>query len=244
MTSGHPGYATRSGRRVTFMRHLPPATIQDLAPVHTVLLCDSTTVSRQGIQRALRNGGVTVVAVATSARHALRCLERHPTSIVLVDVDLFPAPSAIDVIGRASDAGAVPIAFDSYPRPDKALSVIRAGARGYLTKDQPAQTWLRMISAASRGEAVLSREMTGVLLEAWRTSIAAVRPHARTPLSNREWEVLVRVAEGKTNRDIAAELCITAETARNHVSRILTKLNLPNRTAAASRYRDLIAKSA
>lgn len=188
----------------------------------------------------LAGRGITIEAVATSARDALVCLVDHRSSVVLVDVDLFPIPNALEVIARARELGALPIAFDSRPRPKTMLAVLGAGAHGYLTTDRSTQAWEHTISAVCRGEVAFSRAMARVVVDEWRSAVGGV-PSPPVPLSKREWQVFARIAEGKTNRDIAAELCITAETTRNHVSHILAKLGLPNRTAAAVRYHGLVS---
>jgi DNA-binding NarL/FixJ family response regulator len=87
--------------------------------------------------------------------------------------------------------------------------------------------------------------MTTQLIEAYRGRLGAHALAALAPTSNRlttrEWEILAKVADGKTNRAVAEELCISVETVRTHVSSILTKLGTPNRSAAAVKYHQLVA---
>jgi NarL family two-component system response regulator LiaR len=90
----------------------------------------------------------------------------------------------------------------------------------------------------------MSSELTARVIEAYREMLSSrdlvgLRP-SDARLTSREWDVLTRVAEGKTNRAVAAELFISVETVRTHVSNILTKLQAPNRSAAAAKYHQLV----
>jgi DNA-binding NarL/FixJ family response regulator len=208
-------------------------------------VCDSSEISRVGIARSLEAHDLAVTAYAHDRASALVLVRRGCPAIVLVDMGLRPTPmGALDVIAAAHLAGCTPIATGVDAAPDHVFAALRAGARGYLTKDLPPSAWAGAIRAAARGETPLSRSVTALLVERFRSQ-AALSLHELIPsdrrLTRREWDVLEHVATGKTNRAVAAELTISLETVRTHVSNILTKLDAPSRSAAAARYVELRA---
>ena len=206
-----------------------------------VAVCDPNEISRLGIAQALGDHGFVVVGVAGDCDAAIDLLQGGP-QVFLVDV---VAPG-LELLARAAqDAGCVVIGTGTAAGSDLAFAGLRAGAVGYLTKDLPAKAWAAAVRAAMRGEAPISRAMTTQLIEAYRTRVSARALAGLAPsphrLTTREWEILARVADGKTNRAVAEELCISVETVRTHVSSILSKLETPNRSAAAVKYHQLVA---
>lgn len=208
----------------------------------SVAVCDPNEISRIGIVLALQRSQVQVSGSASDLNDSLRLAASAP-DVMLVDVGL----SGFDeVIRAATEGGAKVIAIGAVVAADDALAAIRAGACGYLTKNLPVPAWMAAIRAALRGEAPLSRSMTAQLVDAFRrqgspkegSQLALHLPSERR-LTRREWEVLGRVAEGVTNREVAGELCLSVETVRTHVSNILAKLEAPNRAAAAAKYQQL-----
>ncbi|HET7171146.1 MAG TPA: response regulator transcription factor [Gaiellales bacterium] len=216
------------------------------AKLITVGVCDAAEITRVGIARALARHGVDVVAEAGDRAGALQIARSARASVMLVDLNLPPAPeSAFAVIGAVRDAGTIPIAVGIEGAPEGLFTALRAGAAGYLTKDLPSSAWAGAIAAAVRGETPISRAMTALLVERYRqeavrTPVAAIMP-SDCRLTRRELDVLRCVAQGLTNRRVAAELSISVETVRSHVSNILAKLEAPSRTAAAARYHELTA---
>ncbi len=217
-----------------------------LAQAITVAVCDAGEISRVGIARSLARHGLDVVAEATDRTAALRVARAGAATVVLVDLNLPPAPeAAFAVVAAARDAGAIAIAVGVEGAPDGLFTALRSGAAGYLTKDLPSSSWAGAIAAAVRGETPLSRAMTAMLVARFRDDYerepaAAILPSERR-LTRRELDVLRCVAKGYTNRRVAAELSISVETVRSHVSNILAKLEAPSRTAAAARYHELTA---
>jgi NarL family two-component system response regulator LiaR len=217
-----------------------------LAQAITVAVCDAGEISRVGIARSLARHGLDVVAEATDRMAALRVARAGAATVVLVDLSLPPAPeAAFAVVAAARDAGAIAIAVGVEGAPDGLFTALRSGAEGYLTKDLPSSSWAGAIAAAVRGETPLSRAMTAMLVARFRDDherepAAAILPSERR-LTRRELDVLRCVAKGYTNRRVAAELSISVETVRSHVSNILAKLEAPSRTAAAARYHELTA---
>lgn len=214
--------------------------------VITVAVCDAGEIARVGIARSLARHGLEVVAEASDRSGALRIARSGRAAVVLVDMSLPPAPeAAFAVLAAANDSGTIAIAVGVDGAPDGLFTALRAGAAGYLTKDLPSSSWAGAIAAAVRGEAPISRAMTALLVERYRQDVERVPVAAILPsscrLTPRELDVLRCVAQGLTNRDVAAELSISVETVRSHVSNILAKLEAPSRTAAAARYHELTA---
>ena len=212
----------------------------------TVAICDSSEISRIGISSSLREHGLRVVAEANDLDSALRLLAAKPAQVVLVDVSLPPQPKAAGkVMAAAAAAGLTVIAVGVEGSPERIFPALRAGASGYLTKDMPGRAWSDAIQAAVRGEAPLSRSMTAMLIEEFRSQAEAAPLSELLPsdrrLTRREWQVLSCIADGRTNRGVADELSISVETVRTHVSNILSKLDAPNRSAAAAKYQQLRA---
>jgi two-component system, NarL family, response regulator LiaR len=206
-----------------------------------VIVCDSSEIARIGIATSLRRFGIEVVAIAGTGTGAAAALDRRQADLLLIDVTLTDADP---VIRHAVACGVIVIGIGVEAGTDRPFAALIAGAVGYLTKDLPAEDWSEGIKAAMRGEAPLSRRMTAQLVEAYRNSSSAhdlirLRP-SDARLTAREWDVLTRVAEGKTNRAVATELFISVETVRTHVSNILAKLQAPNRSAAAAKYHQLV----
>jgi DNA-binding NarL/FixJ family response regulator len=206
-----------------------------------VLVCDGSEIARLGIATALDSHGVKVVATADRSELALVKLDQGRINLMLIDVNL---PDSEKAISHAVEKGVIVLGIGVEAADEGPFAALVAGAVGYLTKDLPASEWVEGINAAMRGEAPLSRRMTTRLVEAYRNSrsssdLIRIAP-SDSRLTTREWDILTRVAEGKTNRAVAAELFISVETVRTHVSSILSKLQAPNRSAAAAKYHQLV----
>jgi DNA-binding NarL/FixJ family response regulator len=205
-----------------------------------VAICDPSEIARLGIARVLQAEGLSVVGCAGDAGAAAMLLGHKP-AVLLVDVS---CAGLEDLIQRATGQGCIVIGTGVEAGDDRAFAGLVAGASGYLTKDLPARAWAEAVRAALRGEAPLSRAMTARLVAAYRSRVAgaplSLMP-SETRLTKREWEILGRVAAGETNRAVAEQLCISVETVRTHVSSILTKLEAPNRSAAAVKYHQLVS---
>ena len=157
--------------------------------------------------------------------------------VVLMDVRL----SSDDDLGGVEAArrllsespGPQVLMFSSYSERETVLASIMAGASGYLTKNVRHAQLVDAIRTTARGESLLDPRVAGLVVKHLRDA----SPQAEGPesaLSPREREVLALIAEGMTNRQIAAQLVISEHTARNHVASILDKLGLSSRAAAAA----------
>jgi DNA-binding NarL/FixJ family response regulator len=207
-------------------------------------VADPSEISRVGIARSLAPLGIEVVAEASRLADTVRMVNAGKLDALLVDMELSPAPSGVaDAIAAAAKRGIPAVATGVDGSPPQVLAAVRAGAAGYLTKDLPPTAWAGSLRAVVRGEAAFSRRLTTALVEELRSHFERVEMVEQLPsdrrLTKREWQVLEQVADGRTNRDVAEALCISAETVRSHVSNILAKLETPNRSAAAARYQQL-----
>jgi len=211
-----------------------------------VAVFDAGEIARMGARLALERHGIVVTGEAQDEASALAALAADAYDVVLVDVGLPPAPAtALALIAAVSSSGGHPVAMGTVADPDTVFAALRAGAAGYLTKEMPAAAWGRAVAAAARGETSVPRAITALLVDYVRTHsaktpLAALMPSAQR-LTKRELAVLESVARGNTNRAVAAELSISVETVRSHVSHILAKLGTPTRGGAVARYHELRA---
>jgi DNA-binding NarL/FixJ family response regulator len=132
------------------------------------------------------------------------------------------------------------VALTTFEDDELVFEVLRAGAVGYLLKDAPVARLVEAILAAARGESVLQPSVASkVIAELARRSSPPAAPSALDKLSERERDVLRLLARGASNKEIAAALFVTEGTVKNHVTSILAKLEVADRTQAALRAREL-----
>lgn len=205
-----------------------------------ILLAEDQTLMRQGLKTILElEAGFAVAGEAADGKSAVKlALELHP-DIILMDVQmpLMNGVEATAAICRSWPEARV-IILTTFDRDDYVFDGVRAGAVGYLLKDVPATKLVETIRCVHAGEVFIQPEIAS------RTLRAALRPEGGLvePLSDREREVLVMLAQGIPNKEIADKLHIAEGTVKNHVSNILGKLQAQNRTEAAdiARRRGLI----
>ncbi|WP_017572165.1 response regulator [Nocardiopsis halotolerans] len=212
-----------------------------MTPV-SVLIVDDQVLLRQGLRKLLEiEEGVDVVGDAADGIGALEFLSAADPlpDVALVDARM-PRMDGITLIGRMREEYPCvsAVVLTTFDDDDLVFGGLRAGARGYLLKDVPPDELVSAIRRAARGETVLGGPAAERLVAALSTEPAgapeAVRDTAGpTPLSEREEEVADLVGTGATNREIARALFITEGTAKNHVTSILRKLGLRDRTRLA-----------
>jgi len=196
-----------------------------------ILLAEDQTLMRQGLKTLLElEPGLRVVGEAADGRSAVDLtLELRP-DVVLMDVQMprLNGVEATAAICRAWPEAKV-IILTTFDRDDYVFQGVRAGALGYLLKDLPAQKLYETIRRVHAGEVFIQPEIAS------RTLRAALHPgdDLVEPLSERENEVLIMLAQGVPNKEIADRLHIAEGTVKNHVSNILGKLQVQNRTQAA-----------
>jgi DNA-binding NarL/FixJ family response regulator len=186
---------------------------------------------RQGLKTLLElEPGLKVIAEAGDGEQAVKLALEHRPDIILMDVQM-PRMNGVEATGRITRAwpSARVIVLTTFDRDDYVFEGIRAGAMGYLLKDVPADQLYQTIHRVHAGEAFIQPEIAS------RTLRATLHPAGDLiePLSAREKEVLIMLAQGVPNKEIADKLQIAEGTVKNHVSNILDKLQVTNRTQAA-----------
>ncbi len=202
----------------------------------SLLIVDDHEVVRQGLVALLgRRPGFRVVAEAGTVADAVEAARRFQPDLVIMDVRL-PDGSGIEACReiRAERPATRVLILTSYPDEDAVLSAIVAGASGYLLKQVRARDLVAALEAVGRGESLLDPAVTGRVLERIRRIAMADQPDELSQLTAQEQKILLLVAEGKTNKEIAAEVFLSDKTVKNYVSSILAKLNLERRAQAAA----------
>ncbi len=203
--------------------------------MHRLLIVDDADLFRTVIGSALSAAGFEVVGEGTTAPDAVQQAKELQPDIVLLDI-LMPGGSGLEVIGDillVSPSSKVLLLTASESEEDL-LAGVKAGARGYLTKDIPVPELIAAIDAVAAGGAALSPTMAGKLIDVAHQlfrhgELLALR---QPTLTGREIEVLELVAQGNTSRQIAELLFISANTVKNHIRNILDKLGLHSRREA------------
>jgi DNA-binding NarL/FixJ family response regulator len=201
----------------------------------SVFIVDDHVLFRTGLRELLEANGVDVVGEAGDAAHGLEQIPALQPDVVLMDLSL-PGMSGVEATQRLTAlAPGVQILILTITSADHTVvDAVRAGAAGYLVKGMPTTDLIRAIEAAARGQLSLSPDATAVVLDELRSASDHHHPaDVDTDLSWRELEVLALMVEGKENIEIAQALSISPRTVKHHISSILGKLNVPNRTLAA-----------
>ncbi|MGZ8438199.1 MAG: response regulator [Candidatus Limnocylindrales bacterium] len=201
-----------------------------------LLVVDDHEVVRQGLVALLdRRQGFEVVAEAGTAAEAVEQARRYEPDIVVMDVRL-PDGSGVEACReiRAERAATRVVMLTSYPDEEAVLSAIVAGASGYLLKQVRARDLVAALEAVGRGESLLDPAVTEKVLERVRRIATGAAADDLAALTTQEQKILLLVAEGKTNKEIASEVFLSDKTVKNYVSSILSKLNLERRAQAAA----------
>ena len=202
----------------------------------TLLVVDDHEVVRQGLVALLgRRPGFQVVGEAGTAAEAIEGARRFQPDLVIMDVRL-PDGSGIEACReiRADLPETRVVMLTSYPDEDAVLSAIVAGASGYLLKQVRARDLVAALESVARGESLLDPAVTGRVLDRVRRIATSTEPDELAQLTPQEQKILLLVAEGKTNKEIASEVFLSDKTVKNYVSSILAKLNLERRAQAAA----------
>jgi DNA-binding NarL/FixJ family response regulator len=201
------------------------------AEVIRVLLADDQRVVREGLGTLLGLlDGIELVGTAADGEEVLALAARHDPDVVLIDLRM-PRMDGTEAIRRLAERGERPrtIALTTYADDASVLGALRAGARGYLTKDAGAEQIRAAVMAVARGEAALDPAVQHHVLAALTDPAAAELPDGLTP---REAEVLALIAEGLTNAEIAERLVVSAATVKTHVNHIFAKAGVRDRAQA------------
>jgi NarL family two-component system response regulator LiaR len=200
----------------------------------TVLIVDDHEVVRQGVRAFLEaRPEFEVVGEASSGEEALRLTEQSIPDVVLMDL-IMPGIDGVEATRQLKDISprSQIVVLTSYYEDEYVFPALEAGATSYLLKDVDLEELAEAIRKTARGEVSLHPRIAArIIQELQRARSGAVNPF--TELTQRELQVLKLVANGLTNSEIAAQLVISEHTARGHVSNILSKLHLADRTQAA-----------
>ncbi len=197
-----------------------------------MLIVDDHPIVRQGLRTYLSTRpGLEVVGEAADGKEAVAKAARLQPDVVLLDL-VMPRGGGVDVIRRLRAAGERPrvVVLTSFAGDDQVVEAVRAGAAGYLLKDVPPGELEAAIRLVHQGGVKLDPSVVGSLMA---EVAGASPPRGLDELTARERQVLTLLAEGRSNRELAAQLYVSEKTVKTHVSSILAKLRLTDRTQAA-----------
>jgi DNA-binding NarL/FixJ family response regulator len=210
-----------------------------------VLLVDDQELFREGLETLLSvHGDIEVVGQACNGREAVEVADRVRPDLVLMDVRM---PVLDGVRATRLLVEALPkckvIVLTTFDDDEYVFDALRAGAAGYLLKDVPSARLVEAIRATARGESILEPSVAAKVIAEF-TRVSSLVPAAQMeqlvePLSERELEILAVIARGASNKEIAEQLFIAEGTVKNHVTHILGKLGVRDRTQAALKAREL-----
>jgi two-component system, NarL family, response regulator LiaR len=200
----------------------------------TILLVDDHALVRSGVRAYLESQPeLEVVAEAGSGEEAVQLSAEYVPDVVLMDL-IMPGMDGVEATRRVRTASprSQIVVLTSFHEDTNIFPAIQAGAISYLLKDIGPAELADAIRAAARGEAIVHPKVAARLLQELRGNRSeTINPY--TNLSEREQEVLKLIAEGLSNAEIAAKLVLSEKTIKSHVSNILSKLHLVDRTQAA-----------
>ncbi|GID32319.1 response regulator [Paractinoplanes brasiliensis] len=198
-----------------------------------VFLLDDHEVVRRGLVDLLQSGGeIEVVGESGSAQEAARRIPALRPDVAILDARL-PDGNGIDVCRdvRAVDSSIKGLILTSYEDDEALFAAIMAGASGYVLKQIRGTDLLDAVKRVAAGQSLLDPAVTARVLERIRNGVE--QPRELAALTEQERRILEYVAEGLTNREIAARMFLAEKTVKNYVSSMLTKLGLERRTQAA-----------
>jgi DNA-binding NarL/FixJ family response regulator len=222
--AGEPGNASGSSRSETGR------------PIGVLIVDDDPLVRTLLAEIVRRESDIAILGCATDGLDAIaKAVELRP-QVILMDLAM-PRLDGLAALARlaALDVSASVLIFTQDADEDLVMQAIRGGAKGYMPKDAPVGRIPKAIRAVAAGEAWVERRLTGRVVEELARMARQITSHCSPEalLSEREKEVIRLIACGKTNTEIASQLFLSPHTVKSHVSHILQKLELPNRTEVA-----------
>lgn len=199
-----------------------------------VVLVDDQTLFRHGLRGVLEDHGIQVVGEAQTGRRGVELTAQVSPDALIVEtaIERMDGLDAIRQISTSPNPCPV-IVLTTSDDPADVINAVVAGASSYLLKDSNTDEILGALRAVSQGQSMICSPVTGVVINYLR-QLAEEQPQPRAAnLTQREFEILRLIAEGKENIEIAHELFLSPKTVKNHVAHILGKLELHNRIQAA-----------
>jgi DNA-binding NarL/FixJ family response regulator len=209
-----------------------------------VLLVDDQALFREGLRKILAGySDLEVAGEAANGEEALRLAAVLHPAVALMDLQM-PVLGGVAATRRlcAEQPDCRVIALTTFDDDEYVFECLRAGAVGYLLKDAPSEKLVEAIRAAARGESFLQPSVAAKVVSEFARLSELKRPRPQPliePLSERELEILSLVASGASNKEIAAALFIAEGTVKNHLTNILGKLGVRDRTQAALKAKEL-----
>ena len=214
------------------------------SPRIRVVIADDQALFREGLRTLLSTRAeVEVVGEAANGLEALAMVAQQQPGVVLMDLQMTVMDGIQATVRMRERYPDVPVlVLTTFDDDANLFGALRAGAAGYLLKDVSSDTLVAALQAATRGESFLQSTVTGRVVAAFARLMeqGGVRADALVlPLSPREREILALLGTGASNKEIADRLCLAEGTVKNHVTNILSKLDVRDRTQAALRARQL-----
>jgi DNA-binding NarL/FixJ family response regulator len=200
-----------------------------------VIICDDQAIIRDGLEMLLTlERDIQVVGQAQDGAEAVELVARHQPDLVLMDLKM-PGMNGIEATRQIHTRypAVKVLVLTTYDDDEWVFDAVRAGAAGYLLKDTPREEVIRAIRGTVEGKSFVDPAVTGKLLQQVASQQTQPASTITAQLTEREVDVLRLVARGLNNADIAARLHLAEGTVRNHVSVILSKLQVSDRTQAA-----------
>jgi DNA-binding NarL/FixJ family response regulator len=201
-----------------------------------VVLADDQAVVREGLVTLLGLlPGIEVVGAAADGVEAVDLVAEHRPDVLLVDLRM-PRRDGVEATRRvrAEFPGTEVVVLTTYADDESLLIALKAGARGFLTKDADAETIARALRSTARGLSTVDGELQRRLVEAASRSQTTARPREIEGLTAREVEVLRLIAAGLSNTEIARTLVVSEATVKTHVNHLLAKAGLRDRAQAVA----------
>jgi DNA-binding NarL/FixJ family response regulator len=196
-----------------------------------VLVADDQELIRTGLKLILEAHGVTVVGEAANGKRAVELALSLRPDVCLFDVRM-PVMDGLEATRRLAGTGIAIVVVTTFDLDEYVFAAIKAGARGFLLKDAGPELLVQAVTAAASGDALIAPRVTARLLERFaRLGGKPAQPNER--LTEREEEVLLTVARGRTNDEIAAELHVSLSTVKTHVASLMGKIGARNRVEIA-----------
>jgi len=197
----------------------------------TVVIADDQLLLRAGFRKLIDGeAGLEVVGDAADGQEAVDLVETLHPDVVLMDIRM-PVMDGIEATRRISRSapGTAVLVLTTYDLDEYVFAALEAGASGFLLKDSPPEELAAAIRVVARGDALIAPSITRRLVSEFAARAAATGRRVLPPISEREREVMIGVARGLSNAELAGELFIGEATVKTHVSSLLTKLDCRDR---------------